>query len=487
MNSLELSVRRTGMFLRPDCSRVLLRPFFPASLERAERIVRRVVNLGEDEAAALLEQVMGEFSGRHARMEVFLQRRHAQLERILSLNLSLSSAKRFLVAAYFTQEYSLESAALFNPSIMPHPDQSSLSPGALRFILSLRATGEGHISSLTFRSGVIDADGGVRCDVPARFVSEPAVIPNSSYNKELFGRKLSEVGLDNELSRGILLCLPDFFSMRELEDRLSMAFEETAGAAPSENEHILRGIRMLAQSNFEVEFEAGGDLSERAIFPVSPSQINGIEDARFVCFDDDDGKRYYATYTAFDGKMALSQMLETHDFLHFKFNTLNGMAVQNKGMALFPKKINGCHAMLSRQDNENIFLMFSDNIHFWHSAEVILRPKHSWEFVQLGNCGSPIETEHGWLVLIHGVGPMRKYCLGAFLLDLHDPRKVIGRLREPLLKPDASEREGYVPNVVYTCGALVHRGLLIIPYATSDQASTFASIPLENIFEAMES
>jgi predicted GH43/DUF377 family glycosyl hydrolase len=228
-------------------------------------------------------------------------------------------------------------------------------------------------------------------------------------------------------------------------------------------------------------------LSERVLFPVTPSQSNGIEDARFVLFQNDDGSRtYYATYTACDGKFVLPQFIETADFLHFKFITLNGRAVQNKGMALFPRKINGHYAMLGGQDQESLYLMFSDDLHFWNTAQPLLKPKFPWEFIQMGNCGSPIETEAGWLVLSHGVGAMRKYCIGAFLLDRNDPAKVIGRLREPLIKPDENEREGYVPNVVYSCGSLLFNGQLIIPYAMSDYATTFATLPLEEVLAAME-
>ena len=243
---------------------------------------------------------------------------------------------------------------------------------------------------------------------------------------------------------------------------------------------------MLARSNYEVQFQPEQRLSERIIFPATPSQRNGIEDARFVCFQNDDGTQvYYATFTAFDGKVVLPELVETSDFLRFRFITLNGPAAQNKGMALFPRKINGLYAMLSRQDNENIYLMFSDNVHFWNEHKVLLKPTFPWELIQIGNCGSPIETDAGWLVLSHGVGPLRKYCIGAFLLDLDDPIKVIGRLREPLLTPDQNEREGYVPNVVYTCGALVHKGELIIPYGLADHATSFATVPLDEVLAAM--
>ena len=245
-------------------------------------------------------------------------------------------------------------------------------------------------------------------------------------------------------------------------------------------------MTLLARANYEIRFDPTLNMSERIIFPSSPTETNGIEDARFVKFVNDDGRvKYYATYTAYDGRVTLPQMLETDDFLHFRVGTLNGPEVKNKGFAMFPRLVNGQYAMLSRQDNENIYLMYSDQPHFWYSKELIARPTYPWEFVQLGNCGSPIETSAGWLVLTHGVGPMRKYAMGAFLLDLNDPSKVIGRLEAPLLEPDASEREGYVPNVVYSCGGVVHGKNLVIPYAMSDYASTFATVPLEDVLKAM--
>jgi predicted GH43/DUF377 family glycosyl hydrolase len=253
------------------------------------------------------------------------------------------------------------------------------------------------------------------------------------------------------------------------------------------DQNTIRGMLALAQFNYEVQFQPQQQLSERVLFPATPSQRNGIEDARFVCFQKDDGSYvYYATFTAFDGKVILPELVETADFLRFRFITLNGPAAENKGMALFPRKVNGLYAMLSRQDNENIYIMFSDDVHVWNERKVLLKPMFPWELVQLGNCGSPIETAAGWLVLSHGVGPLRTYCIGAFLLDLEDPGKVIGRLREPLLKPNQSERQGYVPNVVYTCGALVHNGELIIPYAMADHATGFATAPLDEVLAAIE-
>jgi predicted GH43/DUF377 family glycosyl hydrolase len=311
-------------------------------------------------------------------------------------------------------------------------------------------------------------------------------VPNPAYDKKLFAVKLQEAGLQNDFSQRVLDQLPEAFILDDLYHVLTVKRRQ-ADSADATADRAARGILLLAESNYEVCFTSDSRVSQRVLFPTTASQSNGIEDARFVRFQNDDGNvTCYATYTAYDGKMILPQLLETPDFLHFKFNTLNGPAVQNKGMALFPRKINGQFAMLSRQDDENILLMFSDNIHFWQTPKVLLSPAQPWEFIKMGNCGSPIETEAGWLVLSHGVGAMRKYCLGAFLLDLNDPTRVIGRLREPLLSPNEAEREGYVPNVVYTCGALRHGRELIIPYAMSDYATSFATVSLDELLAAME-
>jgi predicted GH43/DUF377 family glycosyl hydrolase len=393
-----------------------------------------------------------------------------------------------LIGSYFLAEYSLESAALFNPSIVPHPDQTGLPPGALRFILSLRATGEGHISSITFRTGIIRADHRIEVLTAAGFLTEPRQVPNPLYEKPQFTKKLSELGLTNEFTARVIGKLGELFSLEELRSSLQSEREQSGlpDGTACDDQDAAKGIWMLARSNYEVQFQPKQSLSERILFPATPSQRNGVEDARFVCFANDDGTRvYYATFTAFDGRVIMPQLVQTSDFLLFRFITLNGPAAENKGMALFPRKINGFYTMLSRQDNENIYLMFSKSVYFWHERQVLLKPIFPWELVQLGNCGSPIETDAGWLVLSHGVGPMRKYCIGAFLLDRDDPTKVIGRLSEPLLKPNENEREGYVPNVVYTCGALVHAGELIIPYGLADHATGFATIPLKDVLAAM--
>ena len=482
-----IDVKRSTVTLDPDPTHVLARPFRLMSDQRAAKISARVMALPESQVHGLLERVRDEFGDRQLKIDNFLRRRFDEVGPSLVDGQNLSEERKLLLGGYFTHEYSLEAAALFNPSMVPHPDQSNLAPGALRFILSLRATAEGHVSSIAFRSGILDANSGIAMDVPSRFSLEPLQVPDSTYEKPLFERKLQELQLMGEFNREVLNGLPSAFTMAELRESIARASAQLPEDERQNTKSVARETLVLASSNYEVQFPPQSALSERVLFPVTPSQSNGIEDARFVLFHDDDGTHtYYATYTAYDGRMILPQLLTTSDFLRFKFITLNGPAVENKGMALFPRKIGGLYAMLGRQDAENIYVMFSDHLHFWYHMQLILEPAFPWEFVQLGNCGSPIETEAGWLVISHGVGPMRKYCIGAFLLDRDDPTKVIGRLPEPLIKPNANERDGYVPNVVYSCGSLVHGGQLVIPYGISDYATTFATLPLAQVLAAME-
>jgi predicted GH43/DUF377 family glycosyl hydrolase len=472
--------------LTPDLARVLLRPFHPTTEDIARRIVQRAMKLSDDEVERLLDRVLGEFEDRHDQVKQLLRNRFRQVRQYLAEPGELSPDRQALIGSYFTHEYSPEAAALFNPSIVAHPDQSDLPKGALRFILSLRAVGEGHISSITFRTGMVSAQHRITITPPVPFVTEPERVPNAAYDKNLFAGKLQEAGVQNDFCRRVLDQLPEAFVLDDLYGVLELERQQLH-PEDATTDRAVRGILLLAESNYEVHFSPASRVSQRVLFPSTASQRNGIEDARFVRFQAEDGSiTYYATYTAYDGKIILPQILETPDFVHFKFNTLNGPAAQNKGMAMFPRKINGQYAMISRQDDENILIMFSDNIHFWQTPQLLLAPEQPWEFLKIGNCGSPIETEAGWLVLSHGVGPMRKYCIGAFLLDLNDPTQVIGRLPEPLLSPTEAEREGYVPNVVYTCGALVHGSELIIPYAMSDYATSFATVPLEEVLGAME-
>lgn len=481
-----ISLRRHGITLLPESSRVIIRPFLPGSAPRIAAVIGRALALTEGEVEQELQAVHREFDARHLDIESSLLAHFTKVQGHVFTQRPLSRARRLLIGALFSGEYALESAALFNPSIVPHPDQTGVPAGGLRFILSLRATGEGHISSIEFRVGIIGHEGGIHLDPVSRFVSLPEIVPNPSYLKLSFTFKLNEMGLDNGCAHSVMAALADEFSLSELGDSVARVRRE---AAPlSQNfKSTLECIQWLADSNYEVQFPARLAMSERILFPVSANESNGIEDARFVRFVEDDGSvRYYATYTAYNGRAILPQLIETRDFLHFRVLTLNGSAVQNKGMALFPRRVGGRYAMLSRQDDENTFIMFSDNPHFWNDPTLLLRPAEPWEAVKVGNCGSPIETKAGWLVLTHGVGPMRKYCIGAALLDLDDPTRVIGRLHEPLLVPEGQEREGYVPNVVYSCGSLLHGRDIILPYAMSDKATSIASVPLEQVLEAMQ-
>ena len=453
MNNLNL--QPTGVLLRPDSSRVLIRPFIPGDPARIVNVIGRALALSEAETEEQLAAVTADFGERHLDIRALWQQNFERVKAHVFSSRALSKARQLYIGALFSGEYSLESAALFNPSLVAHPDQSGLAQEELRFILSLRATGEGHISSIEFRTGVIRADHSISMEEPSRFVTAPRVNPNPTYRKTVFLDKLMEMGFENDWSNLVMESLGDNFTLSDLDKSMNRA-NQGKGHLSRDVQRTMECVRWLAQSNYEVDFAPSVAVSERIIFPVSSNESNGMEDARFVRFVEDDGSViYYATYTAYNGRSILPQLLETPDFLHFRALTLNGRAVQNKGMAFFPRRIDGRYAMISRQDDENLFLMYSDNPHFWSDPKLLRRPGESWESVKIGNCGSPIETEAGWLVITHGVGPMRKYCIGAMLLDLNDPSKVLSHLKEPLLSPKESEREGYVPNVVYTL-SLIH-------------------------------
>jgi predicted GH43/DUF377 family glycosyl hydrolase len=425
-------LNRQGLYVRPDPARVVVRAFKPATeprdlnatdKTRANHIVARVLALDPETTAHQLAEVLENFQGRHRNLLEIFEARTDEMEEAFTAHVTFTKDQRRLVGAYFLHEYSFEAAALFNPSIIAHPDQSGAPKGGRRFILSLRAVGEGHVSSLTFRSGSITAGGIVTVDPSARLASTAIV------KKRISGPN----GDDVELVFG-----PD--------------------------EHI----------------------SERVIFPVTQSQSNGIEDARFVEFKDGGKETFYATYTAYSGRAIRSELIETRDFVSFRMSPLAGAAARNKGMALFPRRIGGQYAMIARHDNENLYLIYSDDLYSWSGGLPLLKPRFPWEFVQIGNCGAPIELDEGWLLLTHGVGPVRRYSIGAVLLDKADPSKVLARAREPLVRPEPSEREGYVPNVVYTCGAMRHKEHIILPYAISDTFSTFATIKIAALLEIME-
>jgi len=483
MNTLRM--RRHEITLLPESTRVIIRPFIPGDARRVATIIGRALALTEAEVEQELQEVHLEFDARHLDIEASLLENFTRVRPQVFTQRPLSRARQLLIGALFSGEYALEAAALFNPSIVPHPDQSEVPEGGLRFIMSLRATGEGHISSIEFRVGVISPEGDIDLAPVSRFVTVPEILPNPTYQKKSFVIKLNEMGFDDPCAASVMATLTDEFNRSELGISVVRVRRENRPLT-HDYKRTLECIQWLADSNYELRFPSSLSLSERIIFPVSANESNGIEDARFVRFTDDDGSvLYYATYTAYNGRAILPQLIETTDFQHFRILTLNGGAVQNKGMALFPRRIQGRYAMLSRQDDENLFIMFSDYPHYWNDPEILLRPAEAWESVKVGNCGSPIETEAGWLVITHGVGPMRKYCIGAALLDLEDPTKVIGRLQEPLLVPEGHEREGYVPNVVYSCGSLLHGENLILPYAMSDKATSIASMPVARILEAM--
>lgn len=482
-----LRLTRTHHRLLPDPTRVITRPFHPSDVEiasgeasRIRAILDRVLAIPEEEVPAMLERLRREFSSRHREFGRVLDAHYRLVSHHLEHDQPPSRERRLLIGAFFTHEYSIEGAALFNPSIVPAPDQSGLPPAALRFVMSTRAVGEGHISSIGFRSGVIGSDGAIGVDPTGPFAFTGARTPNPAYVKELFAEKLREVGVDDEVSRWVLARVPEQFSTEELH--AVCAASKAERVPPVMRCKTLDAIHWLATSSYDVLFQPDSSISERVIFPESPNESHGMEDARFVRFVENDGSvSYYATYTAYNGHDILPQLIETPDFLRFGVRTLSGRFVQNKGMALFPRRIDGRFAMLSRHDGESLYFLTSSDVRSWNEAKKLRVPSHPWEIVQIGNCGSPIETEAGWLVLTHGVGAMRRYAIGALLLDLNDPQLVLGQLAEPLLVPAADEREGYVPNVVYTCGGIVHEGKLILPYGFSDVGIAIATTPIDEL------
>lgn len=424
-------LRRSPIKLTPNPARVVVRPFRPATeprdlnptdKSRANHIVDRVLGLDHAEAERQLADIISGFAGRHHDLVAIFEARADEMEAALRLHATFTPTQRRLVGAYFMHEYSFEASALFNPSIVPHPDQSGLAEGALRFVMSLRAIGEGHISSLTFRSGEIASDGQVRIDQKSAMATIPRLI--------------------------------------------------TREATAAGDSVVLR-------------FSGEEDLCERVIFPVTEQQSNGIEDARFVAFEDEGRRTYYATYTAYSGRSIRSELLQTDDFVEFRLTPLQGDAARNKGMALFPRKLNGRYAMIGRQDNENLYLIQSDDLTTWNGGTTILKPQFPWEFVQIGNCGAPIEVDEGWLLLTHGVGPVRKYAIGAALLDKTDPTRVLARTAEPLVQPEPTEREGYVPNVAYTCGALRNADQIVLPYAVADTFTRVATVTIADLLAGM--
>lgn len=476
-----LKMKRIDKKFQPDYSRVIVKQHIPKEEDRVKRIINRVLMLSEEQVEEILNRVMASFSQRHRNIWDAFDSNYNEIKDLIPENAQMSNNRRALLGAYFSSEYSIQAAAFFNPSIIPHPDQSGVAKGCLRFILSFRSVGEGHISSIEFRSGIIDGNGNFTFDKTSRYAERANIVNNPVYDKTTFFMKLAEMeNPENTISQQVYALLEDEFLLSDLIGVLQMVIDP-------EHQEVGEKIMWLAKSNYELRFKLEQDLSEKIIFPASKNDSNGIEDARFVRFVDDDGSiTYYATYTAYNGHNILPQIIETKDFITFKMITLNGEFSKNKGMALFPRKINGKYMMISRVDGENLYLMSSDNIHFWQNAELIKGPENAWEFVQIGNCGSPIETDKGWILITHGVGPMREYSIGVVLLDLENPNKIIGNMSEPLLICNQEEREGYVPNVVYSCGSIIHNDSLIIPYAMSDTCSGIVTISLQELFNNIQ-
>ncbi len=487
---MQVTVTRKDSKFLPDPSRIIAR-FYYTSDERSRNIIRNVLVMSDSEVNITLIKVLRGYSRRHRNISLIFESHFNKLTNLFDeLGIKpgkVNQSRKLLIGSYFTMEYSIESAAFFNPSIVEDPDQSELGPDEKRVILSFRATGEGHISSIVFRSCILDKNNNLTTEPVGKMLAEAERIKRHIYNKKSFIKKLDEMrDFNNKVSPVFVLeKLSDSFTYGELK----RVVEKTRKIPQLTANKILiiNQMMWLAKSHYELEFSLDSAISERVIFPTSETERNGIEDARFVKFTEDNGEiTYYATYTAYDGTTILPKLLETNNFYHFKSLPIHGEIAQNKGMALFPRKIKGKYAMLCRIDGSNNYIAYSDNINIWREVKLIQKPKFTWDMVQVGNCGSPIETKEGWLVITHGVGPMREYVLGASLYELDDPEKEIGRLKTPLLAPNAEEREGYVPNVVYSCGSIIHNENLIIPYGISDYASSYASVNVNELLNELK-
>ena len=478
---------RTENRIKPDPARILPRLFVPGQEtliqgeSRATPVIDRILDLTKQDVEQTLARTMARFRDGYRDLPQTLEDNFRLVAHRLG-GREISQARRQLIGAYFTQEYALEAAALFNPSMVKHPDQSGCQPGEVRFVMSLRAVGEGHLSSIEFRTGIIGADAAIRFDPADRFLDTGRIQP-VRYDRRLFQNKLAEYGQDDENTRLLWSILPSRFIDTELEAALiELARQQlTRGDSTA----LADRVRWMAASNYAVEFDADRALAERVLWPTAPDESHGMEDARFVLFTDGADATYYATYTAFDGSQVAPHLLETRDFRTFTISQLSGPSASNKGMALFPRKIAGRYAALSRWDRESNGVAYSDDAHDWSRARTLQSPARPWELIQLGNCGSPIETPMGWLVFTHGVGPMREYAIGAVLLDLAEPERLIGALPEPLLVADESEREGYVPNVVYSCGAMRHGDTIVLPYGCSDSSVRIATVDLPLLLERL--
>jgi predicted GH43/DUF377 family glycosyl hydrolase len=482
-------VTRSPQRLAADPSRVIARLFVPGleGFERQESragvVLARVLELDEHDVRSSLDDVVARFDGRHRDLIGTFRRHARELADRLDPDRQLSEARMLLLGAMFTSEYAIEGAALCNPSIVAHPDQAATARDDLRFVLSVRGIGEGHHSSIGFRTGVVDTAGRVTIDDSARFATVGAVMP-TLLDAAVFRCELARLDDAGEAADHVLDALSHRFTRVDLDEQLDeLQTHLSTRAHVQETISLMRGI---AERTYAVEFSDHIPLSERVLWPAMGAEVAGMEDARFVRFIDDDGSvTFYATYTAYSGSHISQQLLETKDFQSFSCTPIVGRAAANKGLALFPRRIHGRFAAMSRSDRESNTIAYSDHLSVWTSALPCQRPTQAWETIQLGNCGPPIETDAGWLVLTHGVGPMRTYRIGAILLDLDDPTRILGQLRRPLLSPSTGEQDGYVPNVVYSCGALVHADTLVLPYGIGDAAIGIATVPLSELLAAL--
>jgi predicted GH43/DUF377 family glycosyl hydrolase len=482
-------IRRAPHRLERDPGRVVARLFVPGNEgfddedSRTGAVVARVLLLGDEEVDEALADVLARFSGRHRSLTDTFHRHAAAVADRLAPGETTSEARRLLIGATFTHEYAVEGAALCNPSIVRHPDQAGVAEGSVRFVMSVRAIGEGHRSSIGFRTGTADRHGEMTLDPAPSFATtgewRPGPLRAATFRRELHRRER-----EGENADSVLDALPERFGHADLEQQLQVLVG--TGAPRHGAERTATAMREIAARTYCVDFPPTTTVAERILWPSMEAERNGMEDARFVEFTDTDGTATnYASYTAYDGAHISLQLLETPDFRTFTSEALTGPAAHNKGLALFPRRIGGRFAALSRWDRETNSVAFTDDIHHWPDATLCQVPTRSWEVLQLGNCGSPIETTEGWLVLTHGVGPMRTYTIGAILLDLDDPTVVRGSLREPLLAPTSAEQDGYVPNVVYSCGALAHGDHLLLPYGISDGAIGFATVALPDLVASL--
>ena len=482
----KVKIYRQKVSFVPLQSRVITK-VFDLDKVRIYKIFDRILKLSDKERQKILNQAVRNFKNWHKNIQrIFKDNFDAIVSRLeITIYNSLSLEKKLTIGAYFTLEYSIEAAALFNPSIVPHPFQNpkELGDDELKVIISFRAVGEGHMSSIVFRSGIIDKNGDIRMDPGSPLVENAKIIHSVEYKKADFAHKLTDMG-EYECVREIFDELLDSFTYDELKESIRLFREKHKPT--QKQEEAIDLMRWIVRSNYEIEFDDESDVSERVIFPRSTTDVRAIEDARFVSFDQGDGTTiFYAPYTAYNGVSILPQLIETRDFFRFRISTMTGPGSQNKGMAVFPEKINGKYAIVSRNDNENLYIMYSDKLSYWENPILIREPKYPWEFIQIGNSGSPLKTKKGWLLLTHGVGPVRTYSLGAVLLDLKDPTKTIAELKNPLLIPTEKERNGYVPNVVYSCGAIIHNGWVVLPYAASDTRSGIVKFKLDDLINQM--